>query len=410
MESSKQSLAPSRPSLTLGGRTVLPGLSAGHVVYHWIVQSFVVLLPEIQATFGLSAVGVGGLLSARELASGIVALPGGVAADAVRRFWGTLLAGCLLAAALGALVMGLSTAYLLLLAGIALLAAAHSIWHLAASGSLSYYFANRRGTALSLHGVGGSVGDVAGPLVTGALLLFLTWREIINVYAAAPLLLGLVAIWAFRNIGHTWEERTATDVAARVNATRGLLRSRSLWGLTAVRGLRAMALVALVTILPLYLSNDLGMSEWNRGFHIGLLIAVGLVAKTGAGYLSDRWGRKQVLVPGLVWSSAVALVLLAFDSGIALSITIALLGLFLYPDQPILTAAIYDSLEREVATSGLGVVAFVSFLLAACSSVIVGALYEFLGFDAAVWYIAALFALAALVFALVPLNRAEEQA
>ena len=392
-----------RSQLALGGRTILPGLSTGHVVYHWILQSFVVLLPEIQAAFSLSAVGVGGLVSARELAAGVVALPGGVATDMVRRYWGRLLAACLMAAALGALAMGLSPVYVLLLAGIAVLAAAHSIWHLAASGSLSYHFERRRGTALSLHGVGGSIGDVAGPLVTGALLLFLTWQDIISLYAAAPLLLGLMAIWAFRNIGHTREERPAEDLAARVRVTRELLKSRLLWGLTLVRGFRAMALAALVTILPLYLSNDLGMNEWNRGFHIGLLIAVGLVAKTGAGYLSDRWGRKQVLVPGLAWSCLVALALLVFDSGLMLSVSIALLGLFLYPDQPILTATIYDTLGREVATTGLGAVAFVSFLMAAGSSVAAGALYEWTGFHGAVWYISGLFALAAAVFAVLPL-------
>ena len=409
MQPPAPTLAPDRSHLVLGGRTILPGLSAGHVVYHWIVQSFVVLLPEIQAAFSLSAVGVGGLVTAREIAAGIVALPGGVATDMARRYWGRLLVACLLASGLGAIVMGVSPVYLLLLAGIAVLAAAHSIWHLAASGSLSYHYAQRRGTALSLHGVGGSIGDVAGPLATGALLLFLTWREIINYYAAVPLLLGLLGMWAFRNIGHTSEPTASTDVSGRVRATRALLRSPVLWGLTAVRGFRSMALVALVTILPLYLSNDLGMNEWSRGFHIGLLIAVGLVAKTGAGYLSDRWGRKQVLVPGLVWSCLVALGLTAFDAGITLTVTIALLGLFLYPDQPILTATIYDTLGRDVATSGLGVVAFASFLMAAASPVIAGALYETMGFDAAVWYIGALFALAAAVFAILPLPRAEAQ-
>lgn len=402
-------LAPEGSNLALGGKTILPGLSAGHVVYHWIVQSFVVLLPEIQAAFTLSAVGVGGLVSAREVAAGLVALPGGVAADILRRFWGRLLVACLFAAGLGAVVIGVSPVYLLLLAGIAVLAAAHSIWHLAASGSLSYHYARRRGTALSLHGVGGSIGDVAGPLVTGALLLFLTWREIINIYAVAPLLLGLLAIWALRNIGHTAEAHASADIPARIRATRELLKSRNLWGLTAVRSLRAMALVALVTILPLYLSNDLGMSEWSRGFHIGLLIAVGLVAKTGAGYLSDRYGRKQVLVPGLIWSCIIALGLMVYDGGLMLTVTIALLGLFLYPDQPILTAAIYDTLGREVATSGLGVIAFFSFLVSAASAVIAGALYESIGFDAAVWYIAALFVLAALVFAMFPLPRTEAE-
>ena len=405
MQPVEATLSPDRSHLALGGKTILPGLAIGHVVYHWIVQSFVVLLPEIQATFSLSAVGVGGLVSARELAAGAVALPGGIATDMVRRYWGRLLVTCLMAGALGAIAMGVSPVYPLLLAGIAVLAAAHSIWHLAASGSLSYHFAQRRGTALSLHGVGGSIGDVAGPLVTGVLLLFLTWRGIINLYAAAPLLLGLLAIWAFRNIGHTREAEAAPEVAARMRATRELTKSPVLWGLTAVRGFRAMALVALVTTLPLYLSNDLGMNEWNRGFHIGLLIAVGLVAKTGAGYLSDRWGRKEVLVPGLVWSCVIALGLAVFDGGFLLTLNIVLLGLFLYPDQPILTASIYDYLGREVATSGLGIAAFASFIMAAGSAVVAGALYEASGFHAAVWYIAALFALSAVVFTILPLPR-----
>ena len=390
----------------------MPGLAAGHVVFHWIIQSFIVVLPEIQAAFGLSAVGVGGLLSAREVAAGVVALPGGVAVDIVRRYWGLLLATCLGASALGSLVLGVSPLYVLLLFGIAIVAASHSIWHLPASSSLSYHFAQKRGMALSIHGVGGSIGDVAGPVVTGALLLFLTWRELLSVYAAIPLFLALMAMWAFRNIGRVAEEeQSGVDMQTRVAATKQLLRSPVLWGLMSVRGFRSMALVALVTILQLYLNNDLGLDEWNRGFHIGLLIAVGLVAKTGAGYLSDRFGRKQVLVPGLVWSCVIALAMVVFDSGIMLTVTIALLGLFLYPDQPILTATIFDFVGREVASTGLGVVAFAAFLMGAVSSVVAGALYETLGFSATMYYVAALFAISAVVFLALPVaGRANDAA
>ena len=390
----------------------MPGLASGHVVYHWIIQSFIVVLPEIQAAFGLSAVGVGGLLTARELAAGVVALPGGVAVDIIRRYWGFLLAICLGACALGSLAIGISPVYFLLLVGIAIVAAAHSIWHLPASSSLSYHFAQRRGMALSIHGVGGSIGDVAGPVATGAFLLFLTWQQLLSVYAAVPLVLGVLALWAFRNIGRvTEEEQTDANMGSRIQATRQLLRNPALWGLMFVRGLRSMALVSLVTILPLYLNNDLGMTEWNRGFHIGLLIAVGLVAKTGAGYLSDRFGRKQVLVPGLIWSCLMALALVVFDGGIMLTVTIALLGLFLYPDQPILTATVFDVVGREVASTGLGVVAFTAFLMAAGAAIIAGALYEFGGFSAAVYFIAALFALSAVVFLVLPVaNRAPDAA
>ncbi len=384
----------------------MPGLAVGHVVFHWVVQSFVVALPEIQAAFGLSAVGVGGLLSAREVAAGIVALPGGVAVDIIRRYWGLLLAGMLGACALGSLVIGVSPFYILLMFGIAIVAASHSIWHLSASSSLSYHFEQRRGTALSIHGVGGSIGDVAGPVATGTLLLFLTWREMLSIYAAVPLFLALMAVWALRNIGRVSEEETATvDLAGRIKVTKRMLQSPALWGFMLVRGLRQMALVALVTILPLYLDADLGFSEWNRGFHIGLLIAVGLVAKTGAGYLSDRWGRKQVLVPGLIWSCAMVLALVIFDTGILLTVTIVLLGLFLYPDQPILTAALLEHVGREVASTGLGVVAFAAFLMAAVSPVIAGALYEAQGFAAAMYYVAALFVAAAAVFSVLPISK-----
>ena len=392
--------------LRLTARVMVTALATGHVAFHWIIQSFVVVLPEIQRTFGLNAVGVGGVLTMRELASGLVTLPGGVVVDMLRKWWGWLLAACVGASGLGSLLMGVSPVYPLLLAGMAVVAVSHSLWHLPASASLSHHFADRRGVMLSFHGVGGSIGDVAGPLITGALLLVMGWRGILSIYAVAPFFMAFMAVWAFRNIGDVKDgEAETAGLAQRVAMTRALLRSPLLWGITVVRGLRSMALVALVTLLPLYLGNDLELGPFNRGFHIGMLIAVGLLAKPVAGLISDKLGRKQVLVPGLIWSCGFALLMIVFDDGVALTVTIALLGLFLYPDQPILTAALFDVVGREVATTGLGVVAFASFLMAATSPLIAGAIYETAGFQAGLYYIAGLFALAAVIFALLPLSR-----
>ena len=390
-------------------RYMMPGLATGHATFHWILQSFAVILPEIQMAFGLNAVGAAGVMSARDLASGLIALPGGVVVDIVRRYWGVLLAACLGLAALGSLVMGVSPVYPLLLVGIGAVAISHSLWHLPASASLSHHFAERRGMALAVHGVGGSVGDVVGPLATGALLAFLGWKELLSIYAIAPFFLGFMAVWAFRHIGHVNAEHGVAaeppDMARRLELTRQLLRSPVLWGLTFVRGLRSMCLISLVTVISLYLGNELDMNQAWRGFHIALLIVVGLVAKSGAGYLSDRFGRKQVLVPGLIWSCLVTLALVPFNDGIALTITIALLGLFLYPDQPILTAAVFDVVGREVASTGLGVVACIAFLMGAVSVLIAGAIYETMGFAETMYYVAALFGLAAVVFAVLPLSR-----
>ena len=387
-------------------RVMVTALAVGHVGFHWILQSFVVLVPEIQQTFGLNGVGVGGIQAVRELTSGLITLPGGVLVGMLRKWWGWLLGICIGASGLGSLLMGISPAYVLLLIGVAIVSVSHSLWHLPAAASLSHHFASRRGTMLSFHGVGGSVGDVAGPLITGALLLVMGWRGILSIYAIAPFFMAFMAVWVFKGIGDVREDDAkVAGLAERLAMTKMLFKSRLLQGMTAVRGLRSMALVAVVTLLALYLGNDLDLAVFDRGFHIALLIAVGLLAKPVAGMISDKFGRKQVLVPGLIWSCVLTLLMVGFNDGVSLTITIALLGLFLYPDQPILTAALFDVLGREEATIGLGVVSFVSFLMAAVSPLIAGGLYEVWGFEAGLYYVAALFALAAVIFTLLPLNK-----
>ena len=84
---------------------MVTALAVGHSVFHWILQSFVVVLPEIQSAFQLSAIGAGGILSARELASGAVRLPGGILADILRKHWGLLLAVCLFISGLGCIAI-----------------------------------------------------------------------------------------------------------------------------------------------------------------------------------------------------------------------------------------------------------------------------------------------------------------
>jgi MFS family permease len=389
------------------GWFMISGLASGHALYHWFLQSFVVALPEIQAAFGLNSVGVGGVLTVRELASGIVTLPAGVVVDMLRRHWGALMAVCIGGLGLGGLLMGVSPVYPLLLVGMAIVAISHSIWHLPASAALSQHFPEKRATALSFHGVGGSIGDVAGPAITGLLLAVLSWREILSWYAVPPLLLAFVAMWAFRGLGDVrGQQSDSAQGPDRMAVTKAMMKSRVLWGIALVKGLRGMSLVALVTVLPLYLNADLGLSTSLRGGHIALLIAIGIVAKPVAGHLSDRWGRKQILVPGLLWSCLITLLLIPFGQGITLTVLILFLGLFLYPDQPILTAATLDTVGREVASTALGLTGFVSFIMSATSPLIAGALYEFVGIDATLYYVGALFATAALVMVVLPIKAA----
>lgn len=383
---------------------MITGLAVGHSVFHWIIQSFVVLLPEIQQNFGLSAVAIGGLLASREMSSGIIRLPAGIVSDMLRTHWGFVLSACLLIGGLGALAIGISAQYVFLLLGIALISMAHSVWHLPSSAALSYHFPAHRGLAISFHGVGGSVGDVAGPAVTGLLLMIFSWRGIINLYSLGPFVLGVLSVWCFYRIGRIPENNLTHKSISYLFAAKELLEDPVIWGITIIRGLRGMALVALLTVLPLYLGNELGINPIGRGIHIGLLIAMGLFSKPIAGFCSDRWGRKNILVPSLVWSSIMALVLVLMDQGVGLTVSIALLGLFLYPDQPILTAATLEIIGTNVSATALGIATFASFIMSATSPVIAGFLYQNLGMNWALFYVSALFAMSGLMMVLIPLR------
>jgi MFS family permease len=111
-----------------------------------------------------------------------------------------------------------------------------------------------------------------------------------------------------------------------------------------VAGLRGMANVAFLPFLALYLGLDeeLGLGNASLGLHIALLVGVGVFATPLTGYISDRFGRKLVLIPGLIGLSALTALLIPFGEGIGLLIILACLGTFLFSDQPILTVAALD--------------------------------------------------------------------
>ena len=166
-----------------------------------------------------------------------------------------------------------------------------------------------------------------------------------------------------------------------------------------------MAFLAFFTFLTLYLDEEAGLSKGVRGLYFGLLVLVGVVSTPVMGYLSDRVGRKLVLVPGLILLCTLSLLLVPFGEGFTLPIILAFLGLFLFSDQPILTAAALDMVEDRVATTTLGVLSFSRFIMSGASPLIAGGLSHAWGFNAIFYYAAALFALAAVVLTAVPLRK-----
>jgi DHA1 family multidrug resistance protein-like MFS transporter len=156
------------------------------------------------------------------------------------------------------------------------------------------------------------------------------------------------------------------------------------------------------------MEDGLELSSQSMGFHFGLLWAVGIVASPLMGHLSDRLGRKPVLVPALLCSGTLTVILALFGNGIMFTVIIGMLGIFLRSDYALLSAAILDIVGQKVATTVLGVLSFLRFSMAGISPLIAGYLYQNFGMKAVLFFVAALFAISAAIFASVDLNKSPD--
>jgi MFS family permease len=386
------------------GVRILTGFTIAHGIFHFMQQSFAVMLPAIKETFGISPIQIGALMTAKEFAMGVSSLPGGVISDRLRRYRGIIMAACMALFGLSWLLIGTASIYPHLIVGIVFVSIATSVWHLPSMAEISRRFSDRKGASLAIFGIGGSFGDIFGPVTTGILLGLLAWQSVISIYAIIPLLMTLWFIWAFRG-GHQAEQSDDlsagknVDLRTQINIARGYFKTTAIWKVNLVAGLRGMCYTIYVTFLPLFMKEDLGFSSQSIGFHFGLLWAIGIVASPLMGHLSDRLGRKPVLVPALLCSGTLTIILALFGKGIMFTVIIGMLGFFLRSDYALLSAAILDIVGKTVATTVLGVLSFLRFIMASISPLIAGYLYQTWGMTATLFFVAALFAISAVIFA-----------
>jgi predicted MFS family arabinose efflux permease len=140
-----------------------------------------------------------------------------------------------------------------------------------------------------------------------------------------------------------------------VQGLKKLFANRSLLLLSTGSSFRTMTQTALLTFLPVYLANDMGYSPAIVGACLFGLQAAGFAAAPVAGHLSDRMGRKNILLSAML-SSGVVLVLMALSGGSPVFIgLIAVLGFFLYATRPVIQAWILDSTPKNLGGSSIGV-------------------------------------------------------
>jgi FSR family fosmidomycin resistance protein-like MFS transporter len=335
-------------------------ISAGHAFTHWYTATFYLLLPLIGKELGLSYTEIGVIMAVQNAVGAITSLPGGMLVDVVGKK-GYLMAASLFWVGFPYALMSLTHNYWMLLVCVSLVGVGNNLWHPAALSTLAYRYPHRKGLVIAFHGMGGNLADGLAPLVVGALLIWFSWRTVVVMNVVPGLVMAVMILLMLGAFTMTSSRGDAINAAGKSRGMKAylkdygqLLRNRALMLVSIGSAFRTMTQVGLLTFLPVYLAYELGYSPFAVGVCLAALQVAGLVASPIGGHLSDRLGRKRIVMASMILSGVV-IVLMAFaGKGPAFVFFVALVGFFLYAMRAVMQAWAIESTPKDMAGSGVG--------------------------------------------------------
>lgn len=152
-----------------------------------------------------------------------------------------------------------------------------------------WFSSQRRGTALGILSIGGSLGLILSSWVVPFYSLQLGWRSTIGVSGV----LGLAsasAIWFTLK-----DSRVGKKVMHNIDFT-GIFKSKDFWIMAFVQFVRLGSNYTYIAWLPLLLIEEYGLSLVSAGAIYSLFNLSGMISNPVGGVVSDRIGERSVLI------------------------------------------------------------------------------------------------------------------
>jgi MFS transporter, FSR family, fosmidomycin resistance protein len=363
--------APPASSTRSGERFRFGGVltvTTGHAAHDVFVGFLPALLPRFVETFSLSNTGAGALPAFIQLPSLLQPVFGHLADRLVLR-WVVILAPAVTASIMS--LAGWAPSYPVLaalLVGVGLSGAAFHAVGSAAAGRLS---GRHLGKGLSLWMVGGEAGSALGPLLAAAALGILTMKEL-----GLLMVLGWGAsLFLYLRLRRAPLEAVAGE--ARPPWRQSLVRMRrTMLLMGALVLLRSMALSAPWVFAPLLLRAE-GSSAFVAGASAAVFQGAGVVGTLAAGWLSDRVGRRTVLLFAVLTGPPGVLLFVGLDGWVRF-LFLAVAGASLVSLHPVYMAMVQGAFPES---RGLANALYLSmvFVMSSLASVVVGALGDAVG-------------------------------
>ena len=393
------------PEIRRGRNQLAVVIVLGHSIKHIYgaaLQS--ILLPEIKIGLGLSATQLGTLTFSRQLTGWITIFGAGYLGDRFANRASLILSTSLIMLGVSYFVVGSASGYWVMFIAMLLVGIGPSLFHPPAIGTLSRRFPDKRGFAISLHGTGGSAGEVVGPLVAAGLLAFMVWQHVLRA-SLFPALVAALLIWVFmRNV--SVEVPGSTSTQSYFRSLVSVIKKKAFILLIVTTAFRSMGQMAILTFLPVYLREDLEFSAARVAAYLSLSHVVGLASQPVMGLLSDRFGPKVVLIPSMTALGLLFFALRFADPGFQLILVVLALGAFLYSLQAIFMAAAINLAGGQVQSTVVSVM-YGGSILGIVSPILAGVIADAYGVANSFLYAGAVTLLATLILSLIKLPKAD---
>jgi FSR family fosmidomycin resistance protein-like MFS transporter len=343
-------------------------ISAGHAVHDTYTAFLPPLLPAFIAHLALSKTEAG-LLTVFMQGPSLLQPFIGHLADRVSLRAIVILAPSVTAAMMS--LLGVAPSYLVLALFLMVVGLSSAGFHAVGpviAGNLS---GRSLGRGMGFWMVGGEFGRTLGPIVVVSAVQLLTlegtpWLMIGGLLASA-----LLYIWL-------------RDVPGRSpNAGQGLPWRQALRGmgpvmvpLVGIIVARSFMVSALTTYLPIFLSEE-GADLWLAGASLSLLEAAGVVGALLGGSMSDRLGRRSILLISLLATSLLMFAFLTVKGWLQFPLLLAM-GFTALSITPVFMALVQESFPENRALAN-GVYMAFSFVLRSGVIVVLGALGDLFG-------------------------------
>ena len=376
-------------------RTIIPLFTVAHFSHHLSTGVLVPLLPLLRQDFGLNYFQSGVLVSSFSLSYGFGQVPMALLAD--RLSHRSLIVLGLIGTAFSAMAVSFTNAYWQMIPCFIVLGLLGATYHAPASSFLSQsILPDQRGRSLGTHIIGGSASFLFTPPMAVYIATWTrTWR-LSFFLLAIPALVMSALLWLT-----TRQPREAGQIAEKTRLAPSMGNSNPKSGpagapnptITGWQIIRAIGILAIISIsmqmvfssvysyLPLYLVDRHGIPPEYAAIMVGLVAGAGIVGGPLGGALSDRLGRKRVILLSLSLAGPLLFAATRAPAGIWLPLSLAVYGTSISARMPAMESLIADVVPSRRRATVLGIYYLLGQETSGVVTPLVGRIIDLRGLD-----------------------------